>query len=130
MKQRPYAGGTMRSQKLLENVQQVIGNRRKGRMLDSPCRTPEHIKHGDAPHAQGEATSLITDAALDDPRSTSTPDPDAPATSLTLGMPALDDERQAKRARQECDEGGPSLGKGRENSPLQTGERNRSGTLG
>ena len=108
----------MRSQKMLENMKQIIGNRRKGRMLDSPFRTPEHIEYGDALHAQGEATSPITDAALDDPRSTPTPDPDAPATSLTQGMPTLDDERQAKRARQEPDEGADLLWEKGEKPPL------------
>ena len=92
----------MRTRKLLDNVKQIIRQRRRGRMLDSPFRAPDIIKHGDAPHAQdGLASSPTIDATLGNPRSTSAPDPDAPATSLAQDTSEIDDERQAKRARQE-----------------------------
>ena len=121
----------MRSQSLLENMKQIIRHRRKGRMLDSPFQTPDLVKYGDAPHAQGEATSPTTGVTLDNPRSTSAPNPDAPAASLTEDTLELDDERQAKRARQESDEStGLLWRKKRKSAPLQTGEGNGSGTLG
>ena len=70
-----------------------------------PFRTPDIIKYGDAPHAQEEtASSPITDVTLGNPRPTSGPDPDAPASSLAQDTSEKEDEQRAKRARQESDD--------------------------
>ena len=87
----------MRSQKLLENMKQIIRQRRRGRSLDdSLFQTPDTIKFGEAPHAQDEVP--VVDVTLDSQRVTLEQDPEAPATSLEQDTLEAQAEQQAKRA--------------------------------
>ena len=58
----PYAGGVVRSQKLLENIKKIVRARRRLAELptseDKVFGEPEQVKFGDAPHQPMEASGL------------------------------------------------------------------------
>ena len=92
---RPYAGGSARSQKLLENVRQIIRNKQTLTNNTSSLFAPlDTVNFGDAPHASERATSLQEDLQT----------PQGPPETLTPGSSSAEAPTQPpKRARTNSD---------------------------